>query len=223
MNTKTKFVLRKELDYLSDAVETFENEKRTAKAEALRKATLQVATMRADLAKMIWEAVNVSEASIADISAVSGYSRATIYRFLDEHVENTGGNPNALSDAVEEAQLQKRFSYQGVGDSGEILVLDTISNTHSSIYIEAWKNDWYYQEYGRYGTEAWREHPELDVLVSNIENGLFVPSADLTKLDEKIVLRISGAKENLKNAATLLDNTSKKTKVEDVPTFDAWE
>lgn len=223
MNTKTKFVLRKELNYLGDAVEAFETEKRTAKAEALRKATLQVATMRADLARMIWEAVNVDNATIADVSSVSGYSRATVYRFIDEHIENTGGNPNALHDAVKDAQIQKRFTYQGVGKDGEILVLDTVTNTHSSIYIEAWKNNWYYQEYGRYGTETWREHPELDSLVANIEAGDFVPQGDLAELAPATLARITGAEKMLRHTEKKLDNRGGFGNVDDVPSFDAWE
>lgn len=222
-NVKNKMVSRKELAYLGDAVETFESEKRNAKAEALKKATLQVAAMRADLARMIWDSVNVYGATIADVSAVSGYSRATVYRFLDEHVENTGGAPNALNDAVQESQLQKRFTYRGVGSEGEILVLDTVTGVNSSVYVEAWKNEWYYQEYGRYGTPAWQEHPELDSLVSMIEGGLFVPSDGVHLLSPAIRARIAGVEKVSRNSANSLDNDGDGTKLSDVATFDSWE
>lgn len=222
---RNKVVSRKELAYLGDAVETFETEKRTAKAEALRKATLQVAAMRADLAKMIWDSVNVNGATIADVSAVSGYSRATVYRFLDEHVENTGGNPNALLEAVQESQMQKRFTYRGVGSEGEILVYDTRENVNSSVYVEAWKNEWYYQEVGRQSSKEWAKHPELDLLVGMIEAGSFVPEDGVRLLAPNIRERMRGVLNVSQHAKKTLDNGDVSGSVDDIPqTFEiSWE
>jgi hypothetical protein len=190
-NMKTKLLLRTELSYLGEAAKTFENEKRDANAEALRNATLQVAAMREDLAKMIWQAINIDGATVADVSTVSGYSRATVYRFLDEHVENTGGNPGALIEAVRHAKRQKRFTYDGITEGDVIWVIDTENeNKKEPLAFDPYYSEWVHQTLGKRGSHWWDKVPELELTVEAIRAGEFIPESDLPEVLESVLVQI---------------------------------
>lgn len=189
----SKDIRRQSLQYLKTATDTFEERKRNAKAEALRQASLAVAAMREDLAKMFWDA-QYDGASIADLSTVSGYSRATVYRLIDEHVANTGGNPAVLRDAIAEAKKQGRFVFDGVNSRGEIMVADTITGDVGRLYVGSWKNDWEHNVHGVRDGKGWLEIPELELLVAQVESGSFVPPIDVDRLEAPIRARITGAK-----------------------------
>lgn len=211
--TKNGATIRREtLSYLLDVVQGYDSKKRIVKHEAMIEANRKLESERRELARFIWEAKQAKDVTISDIVAASSLSRPTVYRLIEEHIANSGGEPGLIAELAKNAKMQKRFEYVGV-EREEIVVLDTVTGKTSPLYIDNWKHEWYYHVLSaRRGSEEWDAVPELDLLVSMVENGEFVPVEDVAKLARPIRERIAGA-----------ESIAASTPVKNEPSFDDWD
>jgi len=191
MSNKTKLVRREELSYLQKIVAAYDDKKRNAKREAMLIVQRQVESERKELARIVWESKQLPGVTVADIEAASGLSRPTVYRLLEEHAENSGGEPGALISLMQQAKRQKRFTYDGITEGDVIWVIDTENeNKREPLAFDPYYSEWVHQTLGKRGSHWWDKVPELELTVEAIRAGEFIPESDLPEVLESVLVQI---------------------------------
>jgi predicted DNA-binding transcriptional regulator AlpA len=201
-----------QLKYLSTIYDDYRSNAANAKREAMRLVELQLLEQRKKLAEEFWKASQIPGVSMSNIEHASGVSRPTVYRLVQEHIDNTGGKPEKIVELIKKAKLQSRFVFSHIDDVDRINLKDTHGKIERCVFILDWQGRWAFDGLG-YADMIRDEIPEFDSVVEMFVEGDLVPESELHRVDPAMRKKMN----------VQLDIAENESNVDDVPSFDAWE
>lgn len=201
-----------QLKYLSTIYDDYRTNVSNAKREALRLVELQLLEERKKLAEEFWKASQQPGVTMSNIEQASGVSRPTVYRLVQEHIDNTGGKPEKIVELIKKAKLQSRFVFDYMDNVDRINLKDTHGKLERCVFILDWQGRWAFDGLG-YADMIRDEIPEFDSVVEMFIEGDLVPESELHRVDPAMRKKMN----------VQLDIAENESNVGDVPSFDAWE